>query len=561
MAATHNLCDICDQRHVTKSSAFWCPECEQAFCDDCNTYHGFSKLSKHHVTVSIKDHLALSSSISQISNMCMEHNEQYQMVCQAHDELLCLKCIENHDGCKGIIPTSKIIENVKKSSLFQETQHSLKDINGNIKALRSELNKQLGSIKQQEETIFAQISDTRNKINDHLDTLEKKIRNEVAEVTAKLNYDKNQTLQILESKNDSTKNAEQQIKDLEMYATDIQTYLGLRHISAGAAATESYLKSIFGDDCMTEITLIFKTDNKMDNIIDEVPAFGSIKAQKSPFQLPLVTYKNKQAQLVGSRLKSITEIKLRLRKTIKTKLLNIKGIVVLPSGNIILTDYSSGNVVVFSTDWKILNTGSFESAFPVDVTYIDNKTVVTTSSTETCKGVNIIDINTENVIKFIPTIALCYGITYHNGSLVVCASTMGIFKVDPQNGASTDIITTDLPSWSYIEMFDDKIYYTNQQTETVNCCDKNGKAIWTFKDKNILRNPHGIAVDNSGYVYIACSTLHRVVVVSPDGQQNRQLLSSDNGLESPFAMHYDRNSNCLLIANEKQTVCTYEIIN
>ncbi|XP_063399728.1 uncharacterized protein LOC134684372 [Mytilus trossulus] len=419
MAATQHLCDICDQRHVTKSSTFWCPECEQAFCDDCNAYHGFSKLSKHHVTVSIQDHLVLTSSISQTSNTCMDHNEQYQMVCQSQDELLCLKCIEKHDGCKGIIPLNKVIEDVKKSSLFQETQHSLKDINGNIKALRSELNKQQRSINQQEETIIAQISDTRNKINAHLDKLEKKIRNEVADVTAKLNYDKNQTLQILESKNGNTTNAEQQIKDLEMYATDIQTYLGFRHISAEAAATESYLKSIVGDNSIDEITLLFKIDIKMDNIIDDVPVFGSIKAQKSPFQFPFVTYKNKQAQLVGTRLKSIADIKLRLVKTIETELFDIKGIVVLPSGNIALTDYSSGNIVVFSIDWKRLSTGSFKSAFPVDVTYIDHKTVVATSSTKTSKGVNIIYIDSEEVIKFIPTNPLCHGITHHNdGSLV-----------------------------------------------------------------------------------------------------------------------------------------------
>ncbi|XP_063399729.1 probable RING finger protein 207 homolog [Mytilus trossulus] len=424
MAATQELCDICEQRHVTKSSSFLCPECEQAFCNDCNAYHGFLKLSKHHVTVSIQDHSALSSSISQISNTCMDHNEQYQLVCQAHDELLCLTCIEKHDGCKGIITISKVIENVKKSSLFQETQQSLNGINRNIEMLQKELKKQKGSIQHQEDTILSQISDTRNKINDHLHKLEEKIRNEVYDITEKLYNDMNQTLQILENKNVNTNDAEQPLKDMERNATDVQTYLGLRKISSEATITESSLQSIIRDHSLDKNTLLLQIDDKISNIINNIKTFGPVQVQTTPCQISLVRHKNKQAQIVEVKMKiSIADIKLKLTKTIKTGVSRMKGIVSLPSGNIALSEYtnSRGEVMIFDSDGVKLSKVIVEDAKSFDITYIDDRTLAATSPLQTHKGVCIIDIKEKKISKFIRTNYQCYGIKHHDGSLFVCA--------------------------------------------------------------------------------------------------------------------------------------------
>ncbi|XP_063399731.1 uncharacterized protein LOC134684375 [Mytilus trossulus] len=563
MASTQQHCDICDHRHITNPSTVWCPECEQGLCDDCNDYHGFSKSSQNHVTVSIRDYLSMSSSIPQTSNMCMEHNEQYQMVCQAHDTIICPKCIENHDGCKGIIPLSKVTENVKKSILFHETLQSLKDNNANIKTLQNELKKQQGSIKQQEETTLSQISDARKKINDQFDKLEKKIRDDISEITAKIKNDINHTLQILEKKTDITNKAEQQLQDMDRYATDLQTYFGLRKISSELGSIESYTQSLIGDHSVDEVTLLLNIDDKIDNITKNTGSFGLVKVQTGPCALALVTHKNKQAQsnLKGMGIKLITEVKFRLAKKVQTDLKSIRGIVVLPCGNYVLSDYHSTaeSVCIFSTDWKRLSYISVKPAYASDVTFIDDKTVVVASNNRQKKGVNFIDIDTKT-INYIPTDYECCGLISYNGSLFICASSKGLFKLNPQDGSSTAIVQFNLSTGleSYIEMFGNNLYYT--KAKTVSCCDINGKAIWTFEDENILRRPRGIAVDNSGNVYVTCSMLHRVVVLSPDGLQNRQVLSHDDGLKSPIAIHFDRKNNRLLVANENFTVMVYEVI-
>ncbi|VDI83909.1 Hypothetical predicted protein [Mytilus galloprovincialis] len=436
MASIQQHCDICDHRHITKPSTIWCPECKQAFCEDCNDYHGFSKSSENHVTVSIQDYLSMSSSISQTSNICMEHTEQYQMVCQAHDKLICPSCIENHEGCKGIVSLRKMTENVKKSSFFQETRLSLKDIDQNIKTLQIELNEQQKRIKQQEEKIFSQVTDTRKKIDDHFDKLEKKIKNEIVEITSESKDSIKNKLQILENKTDSTNKAEQQLQDMDRYATDLQTYFGLRKISLEAATTESYLQSIIGDHILDAPTILFNIDDIIDNLSSSIQSFGSLEVQKTQCKLSLVTHKTKQAQLVETKIRSIADIKSSLVKSVKPEVQDIRGIVVLPNGNIALSDYSTKNVLVFSTDWQILSKISVKPANAFDITYIDYKTVATTSNNEEYIGVSIIDIDTEKV-TLIPTKYQCYGIKHHNGSLFICAEGDGICKLNPQDGRST----------------------------------------------------------------------------------------------------------------------------
>ncbi|XP_071120902.1 uncharacterized protein [Mytilus edulis] len=348
---------------------------------------------------------------------------------------------------------------------------------------------------------------------------------------------------------------------MDRYATDLQTYFGLQKISLEAATTESYLQSIIGDHILDAPTILFNIDDKIDNLSSSIQSFGSLEVQKTHCKLSLVTHKTKQAQLVETKIRSIADIKSSLVETVKPEVKDIRGIVVLPNGNIALSDYSTKNVLVFSTDWQILSKISVKPANAFDITYIDYKTVATTSNNEESIGVSIIDIDTEKV-TLIPTKYECYGIKHHNGSLFICAEGDGICKLNPQDGRSTAIWKYDLPPFSYIEVFNDKIYCTYDGPKSIVCCDMTGVAMWTFKDEKILKLPRGIAVDNYGNVYVACFTLQKIVVLSPDGQQNRQLLSSVNGLCRPYGIHFDRKNNRVLIGNEsKKHVCVFEVIN
>ncbi|CAG2198363.1 unnamed protein product [Mytilus edulis] len=160
--------------------------------------------------------------------------------------------------------------------------------------------------------------------------------------------------------------------------------------------------------------------------------------------------------------------------------------------------------MIFGSDGVKLSKVIVNNANSFDITYIDDRTLAATSPLHKHKGVCIIDIKEKKISKFIPTNYQCYGIKHLDGSLYVCAMSEGIFKINPQDGSTTAIVISDLPSWSCIDIFDNKMFFTNDGTKSVTCCDMDGKTVWIFKDETILKCPRGLAVDNSGNVYVAC---------------------------------------------------------
>jgi len=104
----------------------------------------------------------------------------------------------------------------------------------------------------------------------------------------------------------------------------------------------------------------------------------------------------------------------------------------------------------------------------------------------------------------------------------------------------------------YVATNGDKLYCTNYYTDTVTCCDLQGTTLWEFKNERVLQYPLGISVDNYGNAYV-------VVVISPNGQRHRQLLSSKDGLNKPRVLEYDKYTNRLLVVNQSSTTFLFDV--
>jgi len=111
----------------------------------------------------------------------------------------------------------------------------------------------------------------------------------------------------------------------------------------------------------------------------------------------------------------------------------------------------------------------------------------------------------------------------------------------------------------YVSTSGDKLYYTNCSIHTVTCCDVHGTTQWKFRDQRVLQHPYGISVDNDGNVYVIGSNSSNVVVISPDGQRHRQLLSSNDGLLYPTVLDYDKSTNRLLVVNRSGTAFLFDV--
>ena len=91
------------------------------------------------------------------------------------------------------------------------------------------------------------------------------------------------------------------------------------------------------------------------------------------------------------------------------------------------------------------------------------------------------------------------------------------------------------------------------------CCDLQGTTQWEFKDERVLKFPLGISVDNDGNVYVAGCDSSNVVVISPDGQHHRELLSNKDGMVTPLVLDYERSTNRLLVVHKSDTAFLYNV--
>jgi len=195
-----------------------------------------------------------------------------------------------------------------------------------------------------------------------------------------------------------------------------------------------------------------------------------------------------------------------------------------------------------------------------DAVYIkDNNSVAVSSGDGNNRCITIIDIESKTVMTTISMDTHIYGMTVRGRTLYCCATNEGLKMLNLSDKSVNDIINSKISGMYYVATTGDNIYYTSIATHTVTCCDLHGTTQWEFKDTNVLQCPVGISVDNGGNVYAAGFTSNNVVIISPDGQRHRQLLSSNDGLINPRVLDYDRSTNRLLVVNNSSVAFLFDV--
>ena len=106
------------------------------------------------------------------------------------------------------------------------------------------------------------------------------------------------------------------------------------------------------------------------------------------------------------------------------------------------------------------------------------------------------------------------------------------------------LLPTEVSAFSYISCDGNRLFYTSS-TDTVSCCNMNGKPIWRFKDTSLLRSHRGVVVYNHGFVFVAGEKSGNIVVISPD--------------ENSIAMCYDKKENKILVCHKDNKASWFQI--
>ena len=566
MSASPSFCGMCDNRHISKPSEVWCRDCEEGLCTECIEYHSSGKLSRGHTTIPIAEYQKLPSYVLKIKEHCSEHQEKFTIYCKDHECSCCGICIvKNHSDCKNVAIMEEIIKNVKTSSMFNETDHLIKEMIENIGKIRQNSETNSISVKEQKRIIENEIQELRTKINNHLDKLQEDMMKELTEAEKQVTTETHELLVSLDEKQKELIEYQTNIVNIKMYASDLQTFIAVKQIEKEVETLDTCLQSLVNSDSLNQTKLSYDIDTGVKNITTSIQKFAEVVVEAKPCETVFVRSKDKQAQMMVAELSPpmpVENIQLNLKQKINTKERNIRGCSLLPDGRMVFACCKHSTVRFINKDgvelFQISKDKTGSNVY--DTVYIKDTNSVAVSSGWRGKGcITIIDIESKKVMTTISMDMYIYGMAVRGRTIYYCTGDKGLKMLNLSDRSVSDIISSDMSGFHYVATSGDKLYYTNTYTNTVTCCNLHGTTQWEFTDEHSLHGSSGISVDNDGNVYVVGYITNNVVVISPDGQRHRQLLSSKDGLSSPSVLDYDKSTNRLLVANLRSTAFLFDV--
>ena len=459
----------------------------------------------------------------------------------------------------------EIIKNVKTSNMFTDIEHLIKEMIEIISKIRQNRKTNSSGVKEQKRLIENEIQELRTKINTHLDKLQENLMKELTEADKHVTEETRELLVSLDEKQRELTEHQTNMVNIKMYASDLQTLLAVKQIEKDVETQDMGLQALVNSDSLNQTKLAYKIDTGLKTMVTSIQKFGKVVVESKPCELIFARKKEKQAQMMVADLlppMSIENIQLNLKQEMNTKGTCITGCSLLPNGRMILSYNWTSTVSFINTEVvELFQIGRDKTGSNTyDTVYIkDNNSIAVSSGGGINRCIDIIDIESQNVMTSFSMDTAIYGIAAIGRTIYYCALSKGINMFNLNDKSISSVINSDMSGVYYVATSGYKLYYKNYDTHFVTCCDLHGTTQWEFNDDRVLRGPLGITVDNDGNVYVVGVYSNNVVVISPDGQRHRQLLSSNDDLSFPRVLDYDRSTDRLLAVDQSSTAFLFDV--
>jgi hypothetical protein len=471
--------------------------------------------------------------------------------------------VENHSECKGLAILENIVKNVKTSHEFNEIEQLIGEMMENIHKIRQNRENNSGTVTEQKRLIENEIRELREKINNHFDKLQEDLLNELTEAVTIVTRQTSELMVSLDEKQKELSEYKTNMVHINQYASNLQTFLALKQIGSDVEAQDTCLHALVNSDSLKQTQISCNIDTSLKNLTTSIQSFGEVVVESKSCELTLVRKKDKQAQIMVAHLPSMSvdNINLKLTQKVNTKIEDVIGCSLLPDGRMVCSCYEKHIVKFFNKEGvELFQIGQDQiGSYTYDTLYIKEENSLAVSSGSGDKRcITIINIESKKVMTTISMDTYIRGMAIRGRTIYYCAWSKGLKMLNLSDKSVGDI-GREMSNVYYVATFEDKLYYTNWNTHTVTCCDLQGTTQWEFKDERVLKCPLGISVDNGGNVYVAGRDSINVVVISPDGQRHKQLLSSKDGLVKPIVLDYERSTNKLLVVNQRDIALLFDV--
>jgi DNA repair exonuclease SbcCD ATPase subunit len=107
-------------------------------------------------------------------------------------------------------------------------------------------------VTKQKQIIESEIRELRTKINNHLDKLQEDLMKELTEAETKINSQTRELMASLDEKEKEVTEYQTTIVNIEQYASDLQTFLAMKHIENDVETLDTSIHALVNSDSLNQ---------------------------------------------------------------------------------------------------------------------------------------------------------------------------------------------------------------------------------------------------------------------------------------------------------------------
>ncbi|XP_071137266.1 E3 ubiquitin-protein ligase TRIM45-like [Mytilus edulis] len=525
MKKAEKLCDACSSKSISQKAMSWCSVCEEAYCDTCEANHRTYKMARNHKIVPIKD----INEDTPISNICAfvacdEHPDKLiEIYCKIHSQPCCTVCATvHHRKCEQVITIDKAVSGVKESTKAKELTKKLKETSHKLEEIIQNRNLNKTNFENEIDVILVEIENERKKLNEKLDKLENKIREELNS-TKKDNVlrlcEESVELSALKSIFDHWKNM---FEACLSEGSEIQCLVKMEEIYRKIPQLENDLSKVVQGIKKISVKL------EVTDIISNTVSFGRLHSTEQRPSLP------------GLQTVNYHTGKIKVIFTIDIKGNFISGI--LLRDYIIITDYDKKRVVCHDNTGKqteVLNV----PYYPADITKVNDQTVAVSSDAQ---KIFIINVKPFNLVKTLDIRVPMFGLCLIEDEFIT-SCYQSISWLNATTGVQTKELSTSADT-RFVTCYKKSEYIYRNVGHSIKFESAVSKG-FQYNHSN-LSDPYNQEIDEDGNIYVVGYSSKNIHQLTPTGQLIRIIPVSeiDNTITMfPWMMRFKRNTNRFLL--------------
>lgn len=573
------VCVSCNNRGQTTESVFWCFDCVDHFCTECQNIHSsFPFLSKHKI-YSLDDIKQDSDLVRKARELCGRHNQRFTKFCSEKESVCCNFCLSSDhiDVCKGE---------------HKDVQHSTVAliVNPKVTNLQESFKKLLQTINSQETLTFEVVSETEKFFKEEQNNADEKSQNlkkRVLESTDSLMAESYKNafhkleeietrIRALKQKKSIVENAVDIVSALQG-GSDIRIFLEIKKIKQVLKDAVIFLND--GEQgSRNAFEIIFEISLETFCTLNN---FGNIKETRSTPENPLCVARSKYGSVMtvsedpsaafASSSRWVTELNLTSTQTkdatSTSKSFQFDGRIFTLSKSIKLDD---GFSHVTGCDWKSSEEivvvdqkvkGRSELCFydtqngnlkrklpldqkPYDISVLPNNQCVITFPKE--MEFHVYSLTDLSLQKKVSAGIKCYGVCHckHQSGLITMVAGEDKLALFDKNFGMMKSLTVKGVDIRYVSAYSNNlIFYSDLQNNRICSVMGNGDTRFDYTNDAKLKGPAGLVLDESKNVYVCEKGSNSIHVLSKSGNLIRKIELCNN----PTAISVSKNKRKLCI--------------